>query len=151
MPAWVGVLGYCLFVSVFILFSVFSLRPFAGLLAAYIMGEFYLQFYDRVVGLPDDQITIVEHEIRTLGLEWLYTQNSRTLVISDEELASLQRLQDYPAYVPADEQDLYLDVTCAWPTKVFLSGRKELINVADLRDLHDIAKRSDFVESTPRE
>jgi hypothetical protein len=137
-PVWIGVLGYALFVSEFIIFSMFSLQPFAGLVAAYVMGEFYLQGYNLVVGLPDDITTIVEHEIEAMGLQWIYKQNSRTLIITDENLDHLRKLRDYSTIVPRDDQGRYLNVSCAWPSKVYLSGRKRVIKVEELRDFDEL-------------
>ena len=52
--------------------------------------------------MPDDVITIVEHEIEALGLNWISTQNSRTLVLTNENLDYMRQLLEYPAVVPQE-------------------------------------------------
>ena len=108
------------------------------------MGEIFLKAVNYLLGLSDHAISIVEAEIKSLGLRWVYKQNTRTLTITDEELESLRPLVRYPLEKLSDTE--FLNPQNAWPTEVYLSGRKRLIEVRDIpRDiLSEDAGTSDY-------
>jgi hypothetical protein len=144
IPTWIFVVGYQLYLLEFGVVSLRTASPFTHFLLAYIMGEIFLKAVNYLLGLSDHAISIVEAEIKSLGLRWVYKQNTRTLTITDEELESLRPLVRYPLEKLSDTE--FLNPQNAWPTEVYLSGRKRLIEVRDIpRDiLSEDAGTSDY-------